>query len=90
MAFVHDDEQARCLPKQYEPVIVDDDNCVDLLDVIEDDLLLALPLVAYHAVTECSGLSSYETESLDESEDGVDQERINPFIILEQLKKPRS
>jgi len=91
VAFVHDDAQAVHLPKQYEPVIVDDENCVDLLDVVEDDLLLALPLVTYHLEDACSGVSRYETgNDAYFKEDAQIEERANPFDVLEQLKKPRS
>jgi uncharacterized protein len=89
IGLVRDDEQARSLPKRYEPVIVNDDEETELIDIIEDDLLLSLPLVTYHPESQCSGLSRYETES-DEEEPAPREEAPNPFSILEQLKKPRS
>jgi uncharacterized protein len=89
IGLVRDDEQARHLPKRYEPVIVNDDEETELTDIIEDDLLLSLPLVSYHPESECSGLSRYETES-DVEEPAPREESANPFSVLEQLKKPRS
>jgi uncharacterized protein len=89
IGLVRDDEQARHLPKRYDPVVVGDDEETELTDIIEDDLLLSLPLVSYHEQDQCSGLSRYETE-LDEESPAPANEPKNPFSILEQLKKPRS
>jgi uncharacterized protein len=89
IGLIRDDEQAGSLPKRYEPVIVTDDEEAELTDIIEDDLLLSLPLVTYHPQEECTGLSRYETESDVESPAPL-EEPANPFSILEQLKKPRS
>jgi uncharacterized protein len=89
IGLVRDDEQAGHLPKRYEPVIVTDDDEAELTDIIEDDLLLSLPLVTYHSQDECSGLSRYETEA-DVESPAPREEVVNPFSILEQLKKPRS
>jgi len=89
IALVRDDEQTHSLPKRYEPVIVSDDEETELTDIIEDDLLLSLPLVNYHPEDECTGLSRYETEADEESPAPL-EEIVNPFSILEQLKKPRS
>lgn len=90
IAFVKDDEQVRHLPKRYEPILVNDDEETELVDIIEDDLLLSLPLVTYHEEDECSGLSRYETESDVEDLGETIDEKPNPFSVLEQLKKPRS
>jgi len=89
IALVRNEDQTHSLPKRYEPVIVSDEEETELTDIIEDDLLLSLPLVNYHPEEECTGLSRYEAEADEESPAPL-EEVVNPFSILEQLKKPRS
>ncbi len=47
LAVVLNDEQAKALPGDYEPLLVETGE-ISLLCVIEDELLLALPLVPKH------------------------------------------
>lgn len=78
--LVWSDEQAENLPSSYEPWIVGDEP-VDIRTLVEDELLLALPIVAYHD-HDCSQWQADEPEQTDQPE-----ERDNPFKVLEQLKK---
>jgi uncharacterized protein len=66
----------------------------DLIDLIEDELLLSLPLVPKHEVCPAvheslvSGASGAEAESDDASGDAAGEgKRPNPFAALEALKK---
>ena len=84
LGIVFSDEQAKHLPKQYEPVIAERDDLV-LLPVIEDELILSLPMYAYH--TQCD-----ENELVAKAEEVVPvpvetEAPNNPFSVLEQLKK---
>jgi len=57
---------------------------INPLDLIEDELLLALPLVPMHGVGECqAALSSGPTESVPAT---AAAERVNPFAVLATLK----
>ena len=47
VGIVFSDEQAKHLNKQYEPVIADSES-LELLPIIEDELILSLPMYAYH------------------------------------------
>lgn len=67
------------LPAQYEPLVVDTIR-LSLLTVVEDELLLALPIVALHDTAECFA------GERDSTEDGQDQVT-NPFAVLAGLKK---
>ncbi len=71
------------LPDAYEPVELDENGEIDLRRLIEDELILSLPLVAMHAEDQCplsgSAMSWGEIEPADE--------RPNPFAVLEQLRK---
>ena len=64
----------------YEPWIVVD-KIADLDVVIEDEILLALPIVNYHKVGKCTG-SAFVTKADTPIEEAVD----SPFSVLQQLK----
>ncbi|MAA71146.1 MAG: hypothetical protein CL679_05385 [Bermanella sp.] len=84
LGIVFSDEQAKHLPKQYEPVIAERDDLV-LLPVIEDELILSLPMYAYHAECDDNELVAKAEEMKPEP---VETEAPNnPFSVLEQLKK---
>ena len=67
------------LPAQYEPLVVDTAR-MSLLTMVEDELLLALPVVAMHDTVDC------HAGERDTTDDGQDQES-NPFAVLAGLKK---
>ncbi|MAT52359.1 MAG: nucleic acid-binding protein [Porticoccaceae bacterium] len=79
LGIVWDEEQAKNLPKRLEPWIVGAESA-DLYDMVEDELLLTLPIVAYHKPEECKGTRSYSTGDVEDTAE-------NPFGILAQLKK---
>ncbi|WP_111640827.1 YceD family protein [Marinimicrobium alkaliphilum] len=85
LAIVWTEEQAKALPKYLEPWQVGEGQ-TDLYVVVEEELLLAMPVVAYH-----------EEPCIDDAlfssgEPVVEQaSEKNPFHILEQLKgSPKS
>jgi uncharacterized protein len=88
LGLVRSDREAENLPSHYEPLQVDDEPLF-LRDIIEDELLLALPVVAMHPPQACSvELSS--TPSPDEAQqDTGESARENPFAALADLKKDR-
>ncbi|MBF7072918.1 23S rRNA accumulation protein YceD [Glaciecola sp. MH2013] len=71
------------LPEAYEPVEVNDHGEVDLLQLIEDELILSLPIVALHAEEDCGVSEDDMTFGIIEPE----QERKNPFAVLKELKR---
>ena len=84
LAVVWTDEQAAHLPRHLEPLIVEDDDC-RLWDLVEDELMLALPAFSYHDTQEChSFLAGFTGQSPHEETTGEDKP--NPFNVLEQLK----
>jgi len=82
LAVVWDEEQAKSLPKHIEPWVVPEPEA-ELYSILEEELLLALPIVAYHdyPCIDQSLLSAGEPEP--DSSNEVE----NPFQILEKLKK---
>jgi len=68
----------------YEPWLVLD-RMASLSELLEDEILLALPLVNYHKVGECTG-DTFLDEVTSESDGTIED---SPFSILEQLKQKR-
>ncbi len=71
------------LPEYYDVVELDENGEINLRQLIEDELILAVPLVPMHDVASCrfseKPASFGEIESVDD--------KPNPFDILKQLKK---
>lgn len=83
LAVVLTDEQAQNLPRYYDPLIMETDE-IELLPIIEDELMLSLPLVPFH--DDCSIQTSFgDAEAARAQED-----KPNPFSVLAQLKKKAS
>lgn len=74
---VGNDAEAKLLPDMYEPVSIQDGK-VDLLEMLEDELILALPQVPMHVESECKAAVAIATES--------EEQEMNPFQVLQTLK----
>lgn len=76
LGLVTTDQAAEQLPENYEPLMVSGD--MALADIIEDELILAVPLVPMHARAECQardpGAGRQEKDS-------------HPFAALARLKR---
>jgi uncharacterized protein len=81
LGIVMSDEQAQNLPRVYEPLLVEDEELV-LLDVIEEELILSLPMFAYH--DDCEP-EEYDQGDVEESVETEDEEKENPFAVLSEL-----
>lgn len=77
----NDDEEL--IPDVYDPVQVDDHGEIDLFQVLEDELILALPIVALHSQDDCT----VKAEDLQFGEIEPEPERENPFAVLKELKR---
>lgn len=80
---VQGNEQIDTLPDAYEPVQVDDHGEVDLFELLEDELILSLPLVPLHSVDECS----VKEENMQFGKIEPEPKRKNPFEVLKELKR---
>ena len=80
---VRDDEQAEALPENYEPVDVNEFGEVDLLAVIEDEIILALPVAPKHDSEHCE--VSDADMVFGEIPEALEQP--NPFAVLASLKR---
>jgi len=79
--IVWSEEQGKALPKDLDPVIQEGDE-LNLYQVLEDEILLNLPMVAYHD-KECVARDRFHSGG---EAGGADEQRENPFKVLEQLK----
>jgi len=90
LGLVRSTSEAEALPSHYEPLLVDDEPLF-LRDIIEDELLLALPIVAMHAPEECSVElnPTPQAEQAQEENDTGAAAGENPFAALADLKIDR-
>ena len=84
LAWVHSEAEIEKLPTRYEPYLVESTPLM-LRDVLEDELLLALPSVPMHPVEACK----VKVEPVVENEPATEEQRENPFSVLASLKTTR-
>ncbi|MBQ0719958.1 MAG: DUF177 domain-containing protein [Gammaproteobacteria bacterium] len=82
LAIVTTEVQLENLPKECEGWLLDEQGEADLYEAIEEELLLALPIVAYHDPADCSAQGQYSTGDFEEPV----PEKKNPFAVLGSLK----
>ncbi len=76
MVIVRNEVEAEALPDEFDPYI-DSGVSVKLRDFIEDELLLAMPLVSLHEESECPAADKFRPER---------SAKVNPFADLKNLK----
>ena len=81
-AIVNIDANVQHLPKSYDVLELGEDP-LDLLALVEDELLLALPIVPLHAPEDCQTPRS-ENAVADAQDEPA---KPNPFSVLAQLKR---
>ena len=79
LALVHDEEEAGRLSDDTDYIVVPEQDVV-LADILEDELLLALPYIPAHEHCELKYQGVVEA--------GSESRRENPFQVLAALKKP--
>ncbi|MFQ6371130.1 23S rRNA accumulation protein YceD [Shewanella sp. YIC-542] len=71
------------LPEAYDPIECNEIGEVRLHSMIEDELILAVPLVPSHDIAECHvGSNDMAVGEIEDAQQG----RPNPFAVLEKLK----
>lgn len=78
LGFSQSEEALEQLPDSLEPYLLEEEE-IPLADVLEQELILTLPIVAYHA--QCQS-ADYQGAPAEVS----DPEKPNPFKVLEHLK----
>jgi uncharacterized protein len=88
VAFVQGIDEAERLPETLEPCLVEEGR-VNLQELIEDEILLALPQVPLHDVNVCQQPRSAFSEEIAFESISDEQEADHPFSILERLKREK-
>ena len=83
LAVMWTDEQAAHLPRHLDPLIVAEEAC-SLWELVEDELILAMPPFSYHDTQDCRESIAGFTAPAPEEVTAV--EKPNPFNVLAQLK----
>ncbi len=85
VAVVEGYEEAKLLPDEVEPLLAGEQR-VRLNEIIEDELLLALPQVPMHPEDECKAAYENYEGSLEQTADETVEAKPNPFAVLKDLK----
>jgi uncharacterized protein len=83
------EEELQALPETEDGIVMDEEG-LNILDVIEDELILSLPLVPAHADVNCNSflnaLTQAETSSQGKDKNYSLDDKQNPFAVLATLK----
>jgi len=84
LGIVSSDERAAQLPEEFEALIVEEEP-IALARIVEDELILALPIVALHENQGCEPV----LEKLQAEADRIElaEQKANPFAALSDLKQ---
>ena len=84
LGIVGDDELAGQLPRHLEPWVVQGERA-DLWALVEDELMLGMPIVSLHETEQCrQRLKQFQTPPPQVAENN------NPFQVLQQLKSAQN
>lgn len=75
------------IPSDYTLVDVNEYGLLNLLALIEDELILSMPLVPKHPVDECA--IQEQDMSWGELDEAAYEKPANPFDVLKSLKNPK-
>jgi uncharacterized protein len=78
---VKNDDAAENLPSYYDAIDLDENGEVNLLALVEDELILAIPLIPMHKPEDCHAPADSVWGELPEELD-----KPNPFDVLKKLK----
>lgn len=81
MGVVKTEEEITTLPESYDPLVVKE-NFLSIQDLIEDELIVNLPIVPMHNAAQCKVKLPWAAET-----EGLDQTVDNPFKVVELLRK---
>ncbi|WP_169579614.1 YceD family protein [Saccharospirillum impatiens] len=84
MAVVYNDEMAKALPADIDPLMLLPDEPLVVAELVEDELLLCLPMHAMHDDGECQIQTEFKPDDAEAEQAPV---KDNPFKVLESLKR---
>jgi uncharacterized protein len=80
LAMVWSEDKIPSLPSRFDGLVVGEGLC-DLHELVEEELLLALPLAPRHVEQDCAMLSGQDAE-----QDVAGEDDRNPFAVLASMK----
>jgi len=82
LVLVDDETAANSLEEEFDPWIIEE-NKIYLADLIDEQLVLSMPIVNYHRTGSCSEQPGYNS-----ADDNIEKRAgTNPFAVLASLKK---
>ncbi len=84
LGLVKSESEGDRLPDRYEPLIVETGS-VSVAAIVEDELILALPIIARHPELEACSAQVPLVKGLRQDEGEAPKERVNPFSVLGKL-----
>lgn len=81
LVVVADEAAAKNLEEQFDPWITEEHK-IYLADLIDEQLVLSMPIVNYHQSGPCSEQTGYSSE-----DDNTEEASTKPFAVLASLKK---
>ncbi len=78
-----DDAALALIPERYDIIVRDEHGGINLRQLVEDELILALPLFPMHDAVDCN----ISADAMSFGDIGPEPEKPNPFAILQELKK---
>ncbi len=88
LGFVDSEAVGQQLSSEYEPYVLTTPTVV-LRELVEDELILALPIVAFHPEDECE-VAVLQHEPDEDIPPADEEKKPNPFTALAGLKKAKS
>lgn len=88
LALVKDEAEAAGLKPDLDPWICPDIK-LQLATVVEEQLLLSLPIVCYHPEGQCPRQLDYTAGPSASEAESSESANANPFAVLEQLKQSK-
>ncbi len=85
LALLASEDQISGLDPEWDPWITSEPR-LELADLVEEQLMLALPIVHMHEDVKCIEKLGYHAETDRDLPESADNESGNPFSILKQLK----
>ena len=81
LALVRGPVEAEQLPEELDPLLVEENQVLQVLQLVEDELLLSIPISPRHPAGTCQEHAGSPAEELPD-----DKEAKNPFAVLAGLK----
>jgi uncharacterized protein len=90
LAVIQVPEEAESLPESCDPVWVEEET-LRLLDLVEDELILAIPQVPRHAPDACGvdSANPVNGETADQEQEDDASDKPNPFAVLAGFKSDK-